>query len=119
MSNEVHWVVETAIKDGQLEAFKTLSAEMVASAKAEEPDTLHYEWFISADGTSCHIYERYRDSAATMKHLKWFADNYLERFRACADTTHISLYGNPDEQVQAAMAKAKAVYRAPLEGFKR
>lgn len=119
MSDEVHWVVETTIKEGQLEAFKTLAAEMVASCEAVEPDTLHYEWFISEDGKSCHIYERYRDSAATMTHLKWFGENFVDRFRACADTDHISLYGNPNEEVQQAMARAKAVYRAPLEGFKR
>jgi quinol monooxygenase YgiN len=28
----------------------------------EEPGTLDYEYYLSADRTVCHIHERYRDS---------------------------------------------------------
>jgi quinol monooxygenase YgiN len=45
--------------------------DMVESTKAE-PGALNYEWFISEDGTSCHIYERYADSAAAMVHMGHF-----------------------------------------------
>ena len=43
------WVVQCAVKDGQLDAFKELMEEMVAGT-SEEPGALNYEWFISDDG---------------------------------------------------------------------
>ena len=62
VSDNVFWVVELAIIPGQLDAFKALMNEMVAATQADEPGALNYEWFISEDGTTCHIYERYADS---------------------------------------------------------
>ncbi len=66
MSDAIHWVIELAIKDGQLDAFKALMTEMVEATQANETGATHYEWYISDDEKTCHIYERYVDSAATM-----------------------------------------------------
>ena len=49
MEGQVSWVIELAVKPGELEAFKALMEEMVAGTNAE-PTTLGYEWFISDDG---------------------------------------------------------------------
>ena len=49
MEGQVSWVVELAVKPGQLDAFKTLMEEMVAGTNAE-PQTLNYEWYMSGDG---------------------------------------------------------------------
>jgi quinol monooxygenase YgiN len=54
---------------GQLEVFKALVSGMVEATRANEPGALNYEWLISEDGTSCHIYERHADSAAVMTHM--------------------------------------------------
>ncbi len=85
MSDHVYWMLELAIKDGQLETFKALMEEMVESTKANEPGALNYEWWINEAGTVCHLYERYADSAATLAHLGAFGANYAERFMACVD----------------------------------
>ena len=37
-----------------------LMDEMVESTQAE-PETLSYDWFVSDDGSTVHIYERYAD----------------------------------------------------------
>ena len=117
MSDNVFWVVELAIKPGQLDAFKALMNDMVAATQANEPGALNYEWFISEDGTTCHIYERYADSAAVMAHMGNFA-SFGERWAAAVEITGMTLYGTPSDEVKAIMA-GSGVLMAPLGGFVR
>ena len=54
-------IIEVAVKPGQLDNFRKLMDEMVELFQAE-PETLSYDWFVSADGAPFMIYERYADS---------------------------------------------------------
>jgi quinol monooxygenase YgiN len=116
VSDTVSWVIELAIKPGQLDAFKALVKDMVAATQANEPGALNYEWFISEDGTRCHIYERYADSAAVMTHLGTFA-TFGERWATTLDVTGMTLYGTPSDEVMATLKPP--VVMAPLGGFVR
>ena len=119
MSDHVHWLVEFEIKDGQREAFKALMEEMVAATWANEPATMNYEWFLGEDQRTCHIYERYVDSAATMVHLKTFGQTYAERFLKLAEPAGFTLYGNPDAQVLEALAAVGPTRMIEFGGFAR
>lgn len=119
MSDNVHWVVEIAIKDGELEKFKALMNEAVAATQASEPNTLNYEWFISDDNKSCHIYERCANSSATMTHLANFGEMFGERFMAVAEPRRLVLYGRPNDEVKRALAPFGAVHMNQIGGFKR
>ncbi len=119
MSDNVHWVLEIEIKQGELDNFKALMNEMVEATRANEPGTMNYEWFISADERSCHIYERYADSAATMTHLGSFGQNFAERFMAAVTPTRLVVYGDPSDEVRAALSAFGAVHMAQIGGFAR
>jgi len=119
MSEHVYWILDVGIKPGQLEAFKALMTEMVAATEANEPGTLSYEWTLSADQGTCHIYERYADSAAVMTHLKWFGEECAARFMAVAEPHRITVYGTPDATTRKALDRMGAVYMAPIGGFVR
>ena len=69
---EISWVFELAINPSRFEDLKTLMADMVEATHQNEVGTLNYEWAISDDQQVCHVYERYRDSAAVMTHLESF-----------------------------------------------
>ena len=118
MSENVHWVLELAIKEGELDNFKAVMNDMVAGAQ-EEAGTLNYEWFVSDDGKTCHIYERYADSAATMVHLGNFGANFAERLLATVDPTRFVVYGDPSGDVRDALAGFGAVHMAQIAGFAR
>lgn len=90
MGNVVQWVLELNIKDGKFDAFETLMNEMVAATKSNEPGAHTYEWFVSDDMKSCHIYERYADSAAVMAHLGNFGAQFAERFLDTLEPTRLS-----------------------------
>lgn len=49
MTNNIYWLLELAIKDGHVHDFKALMSEMSAATENDEPGTLNYEWWVSAD----------------------------------------------------------------------
>ncbi len=119
MSDVVHWLLEININEGELDNFKALMKEMVDATKANEPGTMNYEWFVSDDEKTCHIYERYADSAATMTHLASFGQNFAERFLAAVAPARFVVYGNPNDEVRAALAGFGAVHMSQIAGFAR
>lgn len=119
MNNNVYWILELAIKDGELDNFRSLMNEMVAATHANEPNTLNYEWTISEDGKICHIYERYVDSAATLIHMGTFGEKYAERFNTAVEATRFMAYGNPNSEVRDVLSGLGAVFMSPFGGFAR
>ena len=118
MSNNVYWLLELNIKPGQMGNFKTLVDEMVSSIK-EESGTLNYEWALSSDQSTCHIYERYADSAAAMVHLGNFGAKFADQFMAVLEPTRLVVFGNPDDTVKGALEAFSPIYMSPVAGFAR
>lgn len=116
---EISWVFELAINPGRFEDLKSLMADMVAATQKNEVGTLNYEWAISDDQQVCHVYERYRNSAAVLTHLKSFGTNFAARLMEAVTPTRLVVYGTPSAQVKAGLAGLGPVYFAPLGGFRR
>lgn len=117
MNNQIHWLLEVAILPGQLDNFRAVARDLIASTQ-NEPGTLAYEWNFNADSTACHIYERYRDSAAVMAHIVNFAP-FAERFLQACQPVRFDIYGSPSDDVKAALADFQPVYYSHLGGFSR
>lgn len=64
MVTDVSWMLELNIQPGREKDFRVLMEEMVSATRNNEAGTLNYEWSTSADGSMCHLFERYVDSAA-------------------------------------------------------
>ena len=118
MSDVVSWNIRLSVQDGKLDEARALMAEMVEATK-QEAGALGYEWFLSPDGTTCHINERYADSAATLEHLGNFGANFAERFLACFAPTGLHVYGEPSDEVRGVLDGLGAVYLGTLGGFTR
>jgi quinol monooxygenase YgiN len=119
MSNIVYLVLELAIKPAELNNVKALMNEMVKATQDNEPNTLNYEWFISKDNKTCHLYERYADSAAVMMHLETFGQKFAKRFMAALEKTRFTVYGNPSDEVIKALSGFGPVFMSPIGGFSR
>ncbi len=118
MSDVVSWMVQVSIKSGQLDNFKAVVEELVQSTR-NEPNTLAYEWFLGEDNSSCHIYERYADSAATMTHLRTFGEKFAERFNPLVDYKQFTVYGAPNDEVKGVLGGFGATFMGQLNGFAR
>ncbi len=118
MSNTVSWNLQMSVREGRLNDARNLMSEMVAATR-QEPGTQSYEWFLSADGKTCHIYERYADSGAVMVHLGNFGSKFADRFLACFEPTSLSVYGEPSTDARAALNGFGATYLGWFGGFSR
>ena len=119
MNDHVFWILEADIKGEQLDKLKALMGEMIEGTQRDEPGALNYEWFISNDGKSLHLYERYADPDAAMVHRENFAQKYRERFLTCLTITKMTLYGNLNCEIRAAFAPSNPVYMSMADGFAR
>ena len=119
MSTHVSWMLELEIQQEHESALQSLMEEMVEATKANESGTLDYEWSISADGKSCHLFERYVDSAAALTHLGTFGEKYAGRFLEVFKLVRLVVYGSPSTAAQEALAGFNPVYMRPLGGFSR
>ena len=112
----VYWIVAVKVHPGQEAKFKEISAQLIELTRAEE-GTLSYEWNLGEDGT-CHIYERYVDSAAVMLHGKRSASLVGQLF-AVSTLLGFTIYGSPSDEVKQMLAGENPVYLKPLGGFSR
>jgi len=118
MEGHVSWVIELAVKDGQIDTFRDLMEEMVAGTSTES-GTLGYEWYSSDDGGTVHIYEKYADSDAMIAHVSGFMQNWAGRFLACVDVTRFVTYGDPSPAARELLDGFGATYLAAWGGFSR
>jgi quinol monooxygenase YgiN len=118
MEAHVSWVIELAVKDRALDTFKELMEEMV-SGTSVEPQTLAYEWYISDDGGTVHIFEKYADSEAMVAHVSGFMQKWAGRFMECVDVTRFVVYGDPSPAARELLDGFGAVYLGPWGGFSR
>lgn len=118
MSSMVAWNLQLTVRSGHLDELRQLMAEMVRGAR-EEVGALGYEWFLDSSGSTCHINERYVDSDAVLAHLGNFATNFSDRFMACLQPTSLTVYGEPSDEVRAALDGFGAAYLGTFGGFTR
>jgi quinol monooxygenase YgiN len=119
MESHVYWILELNVQPGRESKFRGLMAEMVEATRENEPGTLNYEWNTNSDGSVCHIYERYVDSAAVMTHLASFNSKFAQRFMEVLKPIRFAVYGQPAEEVREALAGFSPTYMTAAKGFAR
>ena len=118
MSQPVSWNLQMSVREGRLDDARTLMTEMVEATRAE-PGANLYEWFLSEDGSKCHINEGYADSDAVLAHLGTFGSQFAKRFMGCFEPKSLSVYGNPSPEARAALDGMGAKYLGNFGGFSR
>lgn len=119
MTDHVSWMLELNIEPGRESDFRALAREMVSATKANEAGTVAYEWSANAEGTVCHIFERYVDSGAVLTHLGTFGEKFASRFLDILQPVRFLVYGSPSAAVKDALAGFNPVYMESVDGFSR
>lgn len=112
-STELFWIYEVDIVPGQLAAFTAVARDIMATME-QEPGSLEYRYALNADETTCHIYERYRDSAGLLAHAEMFGRTYAERFMEACTPSRFSVYGTPDDEAKGILAQYGAQFFAQI-----
>lgn len=116
MGEEIAWRVELRVRPGQLGSFQTLTAEMVSVTRRER-SVLSYQRFVSEDGTTIQVYERYADSAAALAHLTAFTERFADRFGTMVERQSFTVFGNPSAALKVALDRFSPVYLKPFGDF--
>lgn len=66
---EIHGTSRIVIREGKLDEFKRLAAQCVEIVRSQDTGTVEYELFLDEENMQCVVHERYRDSAAGLKHM--------------------------------------------------
>ncbi|AFU57766.1 putative antibiotic biosynthesis monooxygenase [Candidatus Nitrososphaera gargensis Ga9.2] len=66
--DQIHFRAEFTIEDGKIEEYKELVQDMSRLVKANEPDTIGYQFYLNRDETKCIVHETYANSEAVLAH---------------------------------------------------
>jgi hypothetical protein len=97
---------------------KHFLVEVAANIQAKEPDTLNYEFFVSADEKTFQGYERYVNSAAILTHFENTSSG-MGPLLPMVEITSVIVYGNPNDEAREAFAGFGATFMTPIGGFAR
>jgi quinol monooxygenase YgiN len=116
-TKEVYWVLALKINPTQESRFREISAQLVESTQGEV-GCLNYEWSLSEDGGTCHVYERYVDSDAVRIHRQR-SGAIVKQLMALVTRLSFTLYGSPDADLKQMLADRTPQIMQPLGGFGR
>ena len=109
--------VEFDIKPGRTEDFKAAAGPLFARTQ-EEPDTLRYEYFLSADGSRNVNIEVFKDADAFVHHNRHVADLVPALFETL-DHVKIAVIGDANDDLWAELADVETVHYQRLGGITR
>jgi hypothetical protein len=117
MNPEISWVFEVTVNPESLDEFKALVARVSVEDEAAEPDSLNLECF--ADGYDVHFYERFRDSPSAVFHLQRLMEHYAGPLLSLCALTQMTVYGEPSDELRAALAGFSPRYLSVVAGYTR
>ena len=115
---QVSWMLEVGVREGQVESFHSLMRELVEATREKEPGTLTYEWYTEEDGATCHVWERFASSEAALAHLNGLQP-HLMRFMEVCEPRGITVYGSPSDEVRSTIAAFGPRYFGMAAGYRR
>ncbi|MGI4848909.1 MAG: putative quinol monooxygenase [Janthinobacterium lividum] len=118
MASELFWVFTLQVNPGKYQEFKTLVSAIVA-ATSREPATLAYQYSVNADQSVVHIYERYQNSDAFVRHVEQTFGGFAERFLSLVVVSSLVVYGAPTAEARKALDTFNATYMTLFDGFSR
>lgn len=113
------------VRAGKLAALKTAIKELVEFVRANEPQAIAYNVYLSHNDTQMTLVQVHPDSASMEFHVK-VAGSAFSRFKELIKLSAIHVYGRPsDSLVEQLRQKAlmlgagTVVVHQPLAGFDR
>jgi len=113
MGDEIAWRAELTVKPEHVAALLALTDEMVQSAKMEL-GCLSYQRFISLDGKTVHVYERYMSSGAALAHLQVFFKRFATQFASVVERKSFTVYGAPSSELRKVLEQFNPAYLRPF-----
>lgn len=115
----IQFRVEFIIKEGKIEDYKKLVQEMSRVVKANELDTIGYQFYLDSTETKCVVYETYSNSEAALTHNSSTESKTMLSKIFSVARIHKFCYGNPSKKLQKVLANFNAQTYNLIAGFSR
>ena len=99
---EIQGIGRFKFREGELEEFKRLSAQLMEIVRSQDTGTLQYEIYLNEDQSECIVLERYRDSEALIEHTAHLGD--LAEAILATGSVSGELLGDPSAELRANLA---------------
>ncbi|HEX6933083.1 MAG TPA: antibiotic biosynthesis monooxygenase [Streptosporangiaceae bacterium] len=86
-------IARLKIRPGQLEGFRTQTAEILRVTREQDAHTRRCDWFINEDGTECEVHELFPDEQGLIEHKVNTMAATTVLFRDYAFGHHSTIYG--------------------------
>lgn len=108
------------IEKDNVKQFKKLIREMSEVVKANESDTLEYQFYLNEDETICIVHETYVDSKAALAHNESLASKtILPRIFNKAHLDRLDVYGMPNDELKKVLSGINSHVFNLFTGFSR
>ncbi len=114
----IHIHLTVSVPADKKAEFHSLMDTLVARTE-QEPGTLVYEWYATADGLTWHILERYADAENGDLHVKGFAENYAAQFFDIVDGCTAIVSDNATPYIRGVLEGIAPLYITQQGGFNR
>jgi quinol monooxygenase YgiN len=94
---EIQGIGRFKFREGELEQFKRLSAQLMEIVRSKDTGTVQYEIYFNDDQSEGIVLERYRDSEALVEHAGHLGD----LGRAIPGLVSSELLGQPSDDLRA------------------
>ena len=113
------FMLDLSIVDSQNEEAKKFTYEITKKVKANEPDTIIYQYYFDSDN-KVFLYEVYKGNDAAIMHVKDFRGSDWEtRFGDLFVIDNFSVLGNSSEALKESLQGYPASFRVIEGGFSR
>jgi quinol monooxygenase YgiN len=99
METTIQAIVSMNVPAANLQALQQLIPSINERVQSGEPETLLYRWYLSEDGTACHLHESFPSKKAFSDHLK-NVEPVLEELFGLAPITGCKIYGNISNEMK-------------------
>ena len=118
--NQIHFRAEITIQEGKIEEFKKLVQVVSRMVQANEPDTIHYQFYLNSSEPMCIVNEVYANSEAVFAHINCVASQtILPKVFSISRISKFDVYGNPSQDLQKLLKNFDAETCNLFTGFNR
>lgn len=107
---------EFTIREGMIDRFLAAATDVIEKVKAEEPDNVLYEWFISDDQKTCFVVEKFKNAEAVFFHLGVAPDWLVPEVGRLTDG---AIYGSVSEELKEMLKSEPVRFVEHWNGFTR
>jgi len=112
-------MLDLSVVDSQNKEAKAFTYDITKKVKANEPDTIIYQYYFDSE-SKVFLYEVYKGNEAAIKHVREFrGSDWESRFGSLFVIDNFAVLGNSSKELKDSLEGYPASFRSIEGGFSR